>query len=47
MREAYARGQWREGSLRGVEDVHALLERHFPANGEPRRDELPDRPVLL
>jgi uncharacterized membrane protein len=47
MREAYARGQWREGSLRGIEAVHALLERHFPADGEPSRDELPDRPVLL
>ncbi|MBD8871215.1 TPM domain-containing protein [Rhodanobacter sp. DHB23] len=47
MREAYARGQWREGSLRGIEAVHALLERHFPADGKPRQDELPDRPVLL
>ncbi|MEW9624077.1 TPM domain-containing protein [Rhodanobacter geophilus] len=47
MREAYARGQWREGSLRGIEAVHALLERHFPADGQPRQDELPDRPVLL
>jgi uncharacterized membrane protein len=47
MREAYARGQWREGSLRGIEAVHALLERHFPADGESRQDELPDRPVLL
>ncbi|BFI96894.1 MAG: TPM domain-containing protein [Rhodanobacter sp.] len=47
MRDAYARGQWREGSLRGLEAVHALLERHFPADGEARMDELPDRPVLL
>lgn len=47
MREAYARGQWREGSLRGIEAVHDLLERHFPADGTPRQDELPDRPVLL
>lgn len=47
MREAYARGQWHEGSLRGIEAVHALLERHFPADGASRQDELPDRPVLL
>ena len=47
MREAYARGQWREGSLRGIEAVHALLERHFPTDGTSRCDELPDRPVLL
>ena len=47
MRDAYARGQWREGSLRGIADVHALLQRHFPAEGKERPDELPDRPVLL
>ena len=47
MREAYARGQWREGSLRGIEAVHGLLERHFPSDGRPRQDELPDRPALL
>lgn len=47
MREAYAQGQWSEGSLRGIEAVHALLERHFPGDGKPRQDELPDRPVLL
>ncbi|MBD8879103.1 MULTISPECIES: TPM domain-containing protein [Rhodanobacter] len=47
MREAYARNQWREGSLRGIEAVHALLELHFPADSKSRQDELPDRPVLL
>ena len=47
MRERYARGQWREGSLQGIADTHALLARHFPGRGEPHPDELPDRPVLL
>lgn len=47
MRDAYARGQWREGSLQGIADVHALLRRHFPGDGGERVDELPDRPVLL
>lgn len=47
MRDAYARGQWREGSLQGIADVHALLQRHFPGDGKSRLDELPDRPVLL
>jgi len=47
MRDAYARGQWREGSLQGIADVHALLRRHFPGDGNSRPDELPDRPVLL
>ncbi|WP_426663122.1 TPM domain-containing protein [Rhodanobacter aciditrophus] len=47
MRDDYARGQWREGSLRGIADVHALLRRHFPGDGKQRHDELPDRPTLL
>ncbi len=47
MRECYARGQWREGSLEGIAAAHALLARHFPADGRTHPDELPDRPVLL
>ncbi|HKR75654.1 MAG TPA: TPM domain-containing protein [Rhodanobacter sp.] len=47
MRDAYARGQWREGSLQGIASVHALLRRHFPSNGTDRSDELSDRPMLL
>jgi uncharacterized membrane protein len=47
MRERFARGDWREGSLRGIASAHELLLRHFPGNGEANPDELPDRPVLL
>jgi uncharacterized membrane protein len=47
MRGHYARGEWREGSLRGIADAQALLARHFPGDGLPGPDELPDRPVLL
>jgi uncharacterized membrane protein len=47
MRECYARGQWREGSLEGIAAAHALLLRHFPGNDKANPDELPDRPVLL
>lgn len=47
MRECYARGQWRDGSLEGIAAAHALLARHFPDNDETKPDELPDRPVLL
>ncbi|HEV2622634.1 MAG TPA: TPM domain-containing protein [Frateuria sp.] len=47
MRDAFARAQWREGSLAGIEAVHALLREHFPADDRPNPDELPDRPVLL
>jgi len=47
MQEHFARGRWREGALSGIADVHALLQQHFPTDGENHRDELPDRPVLL
>ncbi|WP_426700611.1 TPM domain-containing protein [Rhodanobacter sp. Col0626] len=47
MRECYARGQWRDGSLEGIAAAHALLVRHFPGDGRANPDELPDRPVLL
>lgn len=47
MSKAYARGQWREGSVQGVAAVHALLREVLPANGAAGTDELPDRPVLL
>ncbi len=47
MREQYARGQWRDGSLQGIAAAHALLLKHFPGNDKANPDELPDRPVLL
>ena len=47
MRDCYARGQWREGSLEGIAAAHALLQQHFPGNDKTNPDELPDRPVLL
>ncbi|TBR40158.1 MULTISPECIES: TPM domain-containing protein [Dyella] len=47
MRECFARDQWREGSLDGIAAAHALLTKHFPSDGSSRRDELPDRPVVL
>jgi hypothetical protein len=47
MRECYAGGEWRAGSLAGIAAASALLERHFPGNGGSRPDELPNRPVLL
>lgn len=47
MREAFSGARWREGSLAGIEAVHALLCEHFPAGDRPNPDELPDRPVLL
>ncbi len=47
MRDRYAKGQWRDGSMQGIAAAHALLTRHFPAEGTDNPDELPDRPVLL
>ena len=47
MRDCYARGQWREGSLQASPPRNALLQRHFPAGGTANPDELSDRPVLL
>lgn len=47
MRECYARGQWREGSLHGIAAADALLLKHFPGNDKAHPDELPDRPILL
>jgi hypothetical protein len=47
MQESFAAGQWRAGALRGIADTNELLARHFPSDGRPRPDELPDRPVLL
>lgn len=47
MRECYARGQWRDGSLEGIAAAHVLLAKHFPNDGQTDPDELPDRPILL
>lgn len=47
IRDSFARGEWRTGSLRAVADVHALLEAHFPGGDAAPRNELSDRPVLL
>jgi len=46
MEREFSQGRYREGAVAGVRAVSALLARHFPATG-PRRNELPDRPVLM
>jgi hypothetical protein len=47
MREAFTEGRFREGLQIGVADAGALLARYFPADGRPRENELPDRPLVL
>jgi hypothetical protein len=46
MEQSFAAGQWRDGVLRGIERVGALLAREFPAGG-PNPNEHPNRPALL
>jgi len=47
MRDEFARGRFREAVQTGVAEAGALLARYFPGNGDPRRNELPDRPLVL
>ena len=46
MEESFKNGRFEEGAITAINEVTALLARHFPA-GERNPDELPDRPVLL
>ncbi len=46
MEESFQAGRFQEGVLKGVEEITALLARHFPPRGT-NIDELPDRPVVL
>lgn len=47
MRACFARGEYERGALDGIAAASALMAQHFPAGSAPRRDELPDRPVML
>ncbi len=46
MESAFARGEYAEGAVRGINEVSKLLARHFPPTGAGR-NELPDKPVVL
>lgn len=47
MRARFAQGEFEAGALQGVAAVSTLMATHFPAVEGHRRDELPDRPVML
>lgn len=45
MGEAFRAGRFEDGLTQALEEVSAILVRHFPADGE-NANELPDEPVL-
>ena len=48
MGTAFREGRFEDGLTQALEEVSALLVKHFPlAEGEPDRNELPDAPVVL
>ncbi len=46
MTQGFAHGDYHAAALAAVEQVNALLRRHFPSNGA-RPNELPDQPLML
>jgi uncharacterized membrane protein len=47
MRSEFIQGRFREGLQTGVSEAGDLLARHFPGDGKPRENQLPDRPLVL
>jgi uncharacterized membrane protein len=46
MEAAFKQRRFEEGALKAIVEITALLARHFPPRAG-KRDELPDRPVVL
>lgn len=46
MEEAFREKRFEQGALKAIEDITALLARHFPSRGA-KSNQLPDRPVVL
>ena len=46
MQAAFRQAKYREGVISGIEAVGQRLARHFPSR-DPRRNELPDAPIVL
>jgi len=47
MEGAFRAGQFEQGVLTGIARITALLAGHFPADGKPNSNELPDAPVVV
>ncbi len=43
----FARDEFHASTLAAIDQVNALLARHFPADGGARANELPDQPIVL
>ena len=46
MEDVFRAGRFEQGALQGIEEITALLAKHFPPRGA-NPNELPDRPVVL
>lgn len=46
MEAEFSRGNFAGGAIKGIEAVSRQLATHFPSHG-PRRNELPDKPVVI
>jgi uncharacterized membrane protein len=47
MEAAFAAGRYAEGAEAGIAAINSLLALHFPDDGKPRANELPDAPLVL
>lgn len=47
MESAFREGRYADGAEAGITAINALLAAHYPYDGRPRGNELPDRPVIL
>jgi hypothetical protein len=47
LRERFVAGDFESGAIAAVVAVSAILAQHFPSDGTPVANELPDRPVRL
>jgi uncharacterized membrane protein len=47
MQLAFGQGDFRRGSLDGIERLTQLLARHFPPDGDRNPNELADKPVIV
>jgi uncharacterized membrane protein len=46
MQNEFSKGDFRQGSLQGIEEITSLLATYFPANPD-NTNELPNRPVII